>query len=36
MWRKALSFDINNAEAHTTLGGILCFKDWNWAAAERN
>ena len=31
---KTLSIDKNNAEAHATLGGILCFKDWNWEASE--
>ncbi len=31
---KALSFDNNNAEVHATLGGILCYKDWNWEASE--
>jgi tetratricopeptide (TPR) repeat protein len=32
---KALSLDTNNAEAHATLGGLLCFKDWNWEASEK-
>ncbi|MGB5507787.1 hypothetical protein [Robiginitalea sp.] len=33
--QKALSFDKNNAEVHATLGGILCHKDWNWEASEK-
>ena len=32
---KALSLDRNNAEVHATLGGILCYKDWNWEASEK-
>ncbi len=32
---KALSIDNNNSEAHATLGGILCYKDWNWEASEK-
>ncbi len=31
---KSLSIDKNNAEAHATLGGILCYKDWHWEASE--
>ena len=32
---KALSLDNNNSEAHATLGSILCYKDWNWEASEK-
>lgn len=32
---KALSLDNNNAEVHATLGGILCYKDWDWEASEK-
>ena len=32
---KALAIDNNNAEAHATLGTILCYKDWNWEASEK-
>lgn len=33
--QEALSLDKNNAEVHATLGGILCFRDWNWEASEK-
>lgn len=32
---KSLSIDKNTAEAHATLGMILCIKDWNWKASEK-
>ena len=32
---KSLAIDKNNAEAHATLGGILCFKDLNWEESEK-
>ncbi len=32
---KTLYLDKNNAQAHATLGGIFCFKDWNWEASEK-
>jgi TolB-like protein/AraC-like DNA-binding protein/Tfp pilus assembly protein PilF len=32
---KTLSIDNNIAEAHATLGMILCYKDWNWEASEK-
>jgi TolB-like protein len=31
---RALSIDKNLAEAHTVLGGILTWKDWNWEEAQ--
>jgi TolB-like protein/Tfp pilus assembly protein PilF len=33
--QRALSIDTNNAGAHAILGTILCFKDWNWEASEK-
>jgi tetratricopeptide (TPR) repeat protein len=33
--RKALAMDETLAEAHTSLGFILSFYDWDWPAAER-
>lgn len=33
--QQALSIDQNLAEAHATLGGILCWADWNWKEAEK-
>jgi serine/threonine protein kinase/tetratricopeptide (TPR) repeat protein len=32
---KALETDPTLAEAHTTLGAVRCFADWNWPEAER-
>ena len=32
---KALSIDINIAEAHATLGSILYAQEWKWEAAEK-
>ena len=32
---KTLYFNKNNAEAHATLGAILCYKDWKWEASEK-
>lgn len=31
---RALEIDPDNAEAYTTLGGILTFHDWAWSEAE--
>jgi serine/threonine-protein kinase len=33
--RRALALDDSLAEAHTSLGFILSFYDWDWSAAER-
>ena len=33
--KKALEIDNNLAEAHTTLGFIHCYTDWNWDEAEK-
>ncbi len=33
--RKALGLDPNLAEAHTALGTVACFIDWDWLEAER-
>ena len=32
---RALELDDTSAEAHLALGGILEFRDWNWAEADR-
>lgn len=32
---KALNLDNNLAEAHATLGGILCYSEWNWEEARK-
>ena len=32
---KALSIDKNNAQAHATLGSMLCYRDWDWEASEK-
>ena len=32
---KALGIDKNLAEAHTVLGGILTWNDWNWEEARK-
>jgi len=32
---KALSIDNTIAEAHTTLGAIAAWNDWNWKEAEK-
>jgi TolB-like protein len=32
---QALNIDKNLAEAHTTLGDILCWSDWNWEEAMK-
>ena len=32
---KALSLDYNNAAAHATLGSLLCYKDRDWEASEK-
>jgi tetratricopeptide (TPR) repeat protein len=32
---RALELDDTSAEAHMALGGILEFRDWNWAEADR-
>jgi len=32
---KALELDNSLAEAHTALGFVLFYWDWDWAAAER-
>jgi serine/threonine-protein kinase len=32
---KALDIDDNLAEAHSTLGRIIAFYDWDWTGAER-
>jgi tetratricopeptide (TPR) repeat protein len=32
---RALELDDNSAEAHAALGGMLQYRDWNWAEAER-
>ncbi|MBM3749171.1 MAG: tetratricopeptide repeat protein [Acidobacteria bacterium] len=33
--RRALALDDSHAEAHTSLGFILSFYDWDWDGAER-
>ncbi len=33
--QQALAIDQNLAEAHATLGGILCWAEWNWEEAEK-
>lgn len=33
--RKALKIDNNLAEAHASLGFMLCYSDWNWKEAEK-
>jgi len=32
---RAVELDDNSAEAHEALGGVLQYRDWNWAEAER-
>jgi eukaryotic-like serine/threonine-protein kinase len=32
---RALELDNTSAEAHMALGGILQYRDWNWAEADR-
>jgi len=32
---RALKLDNNLAEAHTTLGGLLCWSEWKWEDAEK-
>ena len=32
---RALELDDNSAEAHMALAGLLQYRDWNWAEAER-
>ncbi len=32
---KALEIDENLAEAHATLGTILCYSEWNWEEARK-
>ncbi len=32
--RKALQIDDSDAEAHTFLGGVYAWNDWNWTRAE--
>ena len=32
---KALKLDNNLAEAHATLGGILCYYDWKWEESRK-
>src|SRR5262249_12616122 len=32
---RALALDSTSAEAHTSLGFIALFHDWNWSVAER-
>jgi eukaryotic-like serine/threonine-protein kinase len=32
---RALELDDNSAEAHMALAGILQYRDWNWAGADR-
>jgi serine/threonine protein kinase/tetratricopeptide (TPR) repeat protein len=32
---QALELDDNSAEAHMALAGLLQYRDWNWAEAER-
>ncbi len=32
---KALELDPDLAEAHATLGGLLCWFEWNWAEAKK-
>ena len=33
--KKALSLDKNNGQAHATIGSVLCSRDWNWEASEK-
>jgi len=33
--RRALELDNNLTEAHATLGGILCWNDWDWKGAQK-
>ncbi len=32
---RALAIDNNLAEAHTTLGGLMTYSDWNWEGARK-